>query len=134
MVTKALKVVQTSNLAASPLDGVSLLITAWKDYKNTCETERTKRSGIAADRDIRLKAIQEQATAVRTMIERTFSERAKNFDQYFALLNTGFASGNDKQIDVALTMIVEQTKVSPMVQAVQLMNSINDPNVDVIEI
>ncbi|ASM79131.1 hypothetical protein VITFI_CDS3354 (plasmid) [Vitreoscilla filiformis] len=79
--------------------------------------------------------IQAQAETLRELISSSFAERAIKFDKYFALLESGLASGNDQQINAALTLIVDQTKNSPMAQATQLLNKINDPNDDdVIEI
>ena len=115
-------------------NGVTSLITAWKDYKITHEVEVTRRTQIAADRDVRLEAIRGQAQAIQSLIQGTFAERARIFDKYFALLDQGFASGDATQINAALAGIVEQTKVSPMAQAAQLMSSINAPTVDRIEI
>lgn len=123
------------NSVTAVTTGGQSLINAWKDYYITREIEDTKRKQIAANRDVALAAIRAQAEALKTLIEGTFSERSKNFDQYFSLLNLGFANGNDQQINAALTLIVEQTKNSPMMQAAQLMKKINDPNdTDVIEI
>jgi hypothetical protein len=110
------------------------LINAWKDYKTTHEVETTKRTQIAADRDVRLAAIQAQADVFENLIQNTFGERAHNFDQFFALLKDGFNSSDDRKINAALTMIVEQIKVNPMAQAVQMMQQINDPNVKCIDI
>lgn len=111
------------------------IINAWKEYATTRELETTKREQIRANRDVALAQIQAQAEALRTLIAGSFAERAVNFDRYFALLESGFASGDDQQINAALTLIVEQTKVSPMAQATKLLNKINDPDDDdVIEI
>jgi hypothetical protein len=123
------------NAVTAVTTGSQNLFNAWKDYATTREAETTKRTQIEANRDVALAAIQAQAETLRMLIEGTFAERAKNFDQYFALLDAGFTNGNEQQINAALTLIVEQTKVSPMMQAAQLMNKINDPgNTDVIEI
>lgn len=137
MVKNALSTVSKKMPIAAPVDafnGVNTLITAWKDYKVTHEVETTRRTQIAADRDVRLAAIKEQSAAIRSMIENTFRERARNFDQFFTLLDDGFTSGDDKKISTALALIVEQTKVNPMAHAAQLMSNINDPNIDVIDI
>ena len=137
MVKNTLATVSKKLPIAAPVDaisGVNALVTAWKDYKITHEVETTRRTQIAADRDVRLAAIQEQSAVIRSMIENTFRERARNFDQFFTLLDDGFTSGNEQKINAALTLIVEQTKASPMAQAAQLMKNINDPNIDVIDI
>lgn len=110
------------------------LVNAWKDYKTTREVEITKRTEIAADRDVRLAAIHAQADAFHRLIDKTFDERSSNFDQFFELLEKGFSNNDDRQINAALTMIVEQVKVSPMAQAVQMMKQISDPNVEYIDI
>lgn len=110
------------------------LISAWKDYKKTCEIEATKRTQITADRDVRLAAIQEQSAIFQDLIHRSFAERASNFEQFFTLLDQGFKNDNDRQINAALAMIIEQVKVNPMAQAVQLMQQINDPDIKHLEI
>lgn len=131
---KKLPVIPLNPVSSVISEGQSL-INAWKDYSNTKEIEKTKRDQISANRDVALSSIKEQAEILRNLIEGTFSERAKNFDKYFTMLENGFSSGNDQQINAAMTMIVEQTKVSPMLQAGQLISKINDPNnSDVIEI
>ena len=113
---------------------LSDLVNAWKDYQTTREIETTKRTQIAADRDVRLAAIHAQAEVVHRLIDKTFDERSSNFDQFFNLLEKGFAANDDRQINAALTMLVEQVKVSPMAQAMQMMKQINDPNVEYIDI
>ncbi len=111
------------------------IINAFKDYTVIRETEVTKRTQIKANRDIALEAIQSQAKILKTLIENTFSERSKNFEQYFTMLDDGFATGNNQKINAALTLIVAQTKISPMTDAIQLINKINDPgHTDIIEI
>lgn len=110
------------------------LITAWKDYQTTRERETTNRAQIAADRDVRLAAIQAQADIFQGLISNTFGERSRNFDEFFTVLKAGFDSGDDRQINAALTMIVEQIKVNPMAQAVHMMHQINDPDVKCIDI
>ena len=115
-------------------EGLNGLIKAWSDCHKVTQTEKTKRAQIAADREVRLTAIREQASVVRLMIQETFAERGKNFSKFFELLDKGFETGNDHQINAALMMIVEQTKVNPMAQAVQLLKDINDPDVKAIEI
>lgn len=117
-----------------PTGSASDLFNAWSEFKKIQETEITKREQIAADREVRLTAIRESADALRTLINKTFEERGKNFDQFFALLEQGFENDNDKQINAALALIVEQTKVNPMGQAAELISQINDPNVKFIDI
>lgn len=117
-----------------PVTMAADVVAAWREYKTICEQEKTAREVISANRDVRLKAIQERANIFKDIIRQTFGERAKNFDYYFSILNKGIDEKNDKVIDAALELIVEQTRISPIAQATELMNSINNPNVNQIEI
>lgn len=110
------------------------LVSAWKEYQNTAEQEQTARAAIAAERDVRIKAIKEQAKLLRDVIGKTFDERARNFDKYFHILNKSLEEKNDKGIDAALTLILAQTKISPMAQVTELIKNFNDPAVKEIEI
>jgi hypothetical protein len=62
-----------------------------------------------------------------------FCGTVKNFEKLFDMLNEGFSRDDDKEINVALSLITEQIKQSPMKQAVQLMQDINNPNAHEIE-
>ena len=110
------------------------LVSAWKEYQNTAEQEQTARAAIAAERNVRIKAIKEQAKLLRDVIGKTFDERARNFDEYFHILNKSLEEKNDKGIDAALTLILAQTKISPMAQVTELIKNFNDPAVKEIEI
>ena len=110
------------------------LVSAWKEYQNTAEQEQTARAAIAAERDVRIKAIKEQAKLLRDVIGKTCDERARNFDEYFHILNKSLEEKNDKGIDAALTLILAQTKISPMAQVTELIKNFNDPAVKEIEI
>lgn len=110
------------------------LINAYKEFKKTQEVEKTKRKQIAADRDVRLETIREQASILKSLIDKTFTEREKNFNQFFSILEDGFNNNDDKKINIALNLIVEQTKVSPMAQAVSMMQQIQDPDVKYIDV
>ena len=110
------------------------LVSAWKEYQNTAEQEQTARAAIAAERDVRIKSIKEQAKLLRDVIGKTCDERARNFDEYFHILNKSLEEKNDKGIDAALTLILAQTKISPMAQVTELIKNFNDPAVKEIEI
>lgn len=114
--------------------GFNNLLNAVSDYQKTCAIEQTRREQIHADRDVRLTALKEQASIFRQALESTFRERADNFHHFFRLLDEGFTKDNDKQINAALTMIVEQTKTAPMMQAMQMMRDINNNDIREIEI
>jgi hypothetical protein len=115
-------------------EGINGFFNALKEYRTIHEIEETKREQIHADKDVRITAIKEQANLLRQALENTYKERAHNFDQFFAMLNEGFEKDNDKEINAALSLIVQQIKESPMKQAVQMIQDMKDPNVQEIEI
>jgi hypothetical protein len=119
---------------ANLVPGFIELLSAWGDYKKTCEIETTRREQIWADRDVRITAIKEQATIFREALRETFRERAALFDKSFEMLDAGFASDNDRKINTALALSVKQVETNPMAQALQLIRDMNDPNVHEIEI
>lgn len=137
--TKAKLPIPTKNIPVTlPLEttvsGFTMLVTAWQDYKKTHEVESTKRAHIAAARDIRVEELRQRADILRLTVMKTFEERAHNFDQFFTMLESGFDTDDDRKINAALTMIVEQVKANPMAQASQMISAIQDPNVDVIDV
>lgn len=120
---------------ANPFSGVTEFVSAWKDIKQTQEQQRTIRTQIMANRDIAVTSIKEQAQLIRFALEKQFGERANNFSELFKQLDKGFENGDDKRIDVALNGIVELSKISPLADAVKLVQQqLNDPNVQSIEI
>lgn len=65
----------------------------------------------------------------------SFSERRDNFDRCFNMLDAGLLSGNDKQVDAALSLIVDIVKESPLKQAANVMQQLKNRNEgDVIDI
>lgn len=124
---------QLPKQGGSALSGYDLL-SAWNAYESTRQVELTKRSQIEADRDVRLEAIRKQADIFHDLIQKTFAERGRVFEQSFSLLREGFENNNDMQINAALSMIVTQIKENPMAKAVDMMRQINDPNVKCIDI
>ena len=129
------KVAEKVANSANPLSGLTEVVSAWKDFKTTQEQQKTIRTQIMANRDIAVTSIKEQAQLIRFALEKQFGERANNFSELFKQLDKGFENGDDKRIDVALNGIVELSKISPLADAVKLVQQqLNDPNVKSIEI
>lgn len=129
------KVAEKVANSANPLSGLTEVVSAWKDFKQTQEQQKTIRTQIMANRDIAVTSIKEQAQLIRFALEKQFGERASNFSELFKRLDEGFERGDDKMIDSMLTGIVELSKISPLAQAVQAVHQqLKDPNVDCVEI
>lgn len=129
------KVAEKVANSANPLSGLTEVVSAWKDFKQTQEQQKTIRTQIMANRDIAVTSIKEQAQLIRFALEKQFGERASNFSELFKRLDEGFERGDDKMIDSMLAGIVELSKISPLAQAVQAVHQqLKDPNVDCVEI
>ncbi len=117
------------------LSGATEVFNAFQSYVKVHEEQETAREKIRAERDVAVEAIREKAQLIRFALEKQFGERASNFTELFKQLDKGFENGNDKQIETALTGIVELSKISPLAQAIQAtQKQLTDPNVDFVEI
>ena len=120
---------------AGPVQGFVEVVQAWQQYLRIKETEKTKRVEIRAHAQVEITNIREKTQLLRDYFVMAFAERRENFDRCFQLLDAGLNSGNDKQIDTALSLIVTVIKESPLKQAAEVMNQIrNRPEGKVIDI
>ncbi len=124
------------NIISNPLATKAFdnLVGAWKEYAITAEIEQTKRENIKTFRDTSIKAIEESSAILKAYLERVFKERASVIQGMFEHLDKSLASGNTQSASEAIAAIVSVTKESPLAGAVELIASINDPNVKSIEI
>lgn len=140
IVTAASKITKSGKAAGNALPITKILedytdiLSAWQHYSTTKEVERTKRANIAANKEISLAAIRAQEKTLRYALKNTFQERAKNFDEFFKILDRGMKNNDDKAINAALSMIISQIKENPMREAVQMMQDIKNPNIKEIEL
>jgi len=110
------------------------IVTAWRDYKMVAEQEKTKRFGIAAMRDVKLKELNDKREFMELYLVETFKERRSVVSEMLTRLDQGIESGNDHLIELALATIQDTLRQSPLRDIGKLMVDINDPNVDVIDI
>ena len=75
------------------IDAFDNLVNAWKDCKNTAETEKTKRENIKSWRDTNIKAIEEKSAILKLYLERSFLERAETIQYTFERLDQALADG-----------------------------------------
>lgn len=120
----AKKLPKTSS--GDPSAGLLSLVNAWQSYQQVCQQEKTRRAEIRARAEVEIERIRAQADALRQFITETFAERRENFNRFFAQLEEGLHTGNDRQIEVALTLIVTQIKESPIRQAAEVMRQIRE--------
>ncbi len=126
--------IQKAVTAGEARNAFSQLIDAWQNVKTVKEQEATKREFIRANRDVALARIKSQREILELYLTKTFKERKAVIENSFRVLDEGIASGNDKAIDAAMTMIVNTVQTSPLQGVKEIMRQIDDPDVKCIEI
>lgn len=113
---------------------ITMLFEAWCDYKNTQETEITKRVAIASNREVSIAKIKAQRDVVEQYLIHSFSERRQVITGMFETLDKGIANGDERIIGMAIQSIVETIKTSPLQGIQDMMQQLDSPNIDAIEI
>ncbi len=100
----------------SSVDAVQCLndvLQAWTTYVEICETEQTKRRAIEAWEKTTIETIQAKRDFLIGYLERSFDERAMNFQALFQVVDQAIVSGNNQQLGLTLNAITELAKTSP---------------------
>ena len=124
----------TEMLSATVMDSTSSLIDAWMSYKQCSAQEKTKRTQIEAQRDIALKQIEKQTEIIKQYLTCKFKEREQSILEMFNTLDKGIISKNSDLINKSMDAIVSTLHSSPLNDIATIMQKINDPTVDSIEI
>ncbi|MCX9157904.1 hypothetical protein OPU71_17405 [Niveibacterium sp. 24ML] len=95
------------------VDGVTNVFSQVTDYLQTAEVETTKRTEIAAKRDVAIEALQNQRTAFELLMKLTFQERAAVIQKQFDVLDRAMASGDVSTVKSALDGMVAVIQSSP---------------------
>lgn len=111
---------------SDPITGALALVQAWKEYQIVRQREKTQREAIRAQAATDLERIRAQAGLLRDYFDKVFAERRENFARGFAMLESGFANRDDRQIEAALTLIVTLVKESPIKQTAEVMRQIRN--------
>ncbi|WP_310410036.1 hypothetical protein [Chamaesiphon sp. OTE_8_metabat_110] len=89
------------------------VVQAWTEYLKITEEEKTKRSEIEAWENITLAEIQAKRDFLINYLDRSFDERAKNFQSLFQKIDRAMSSDDNQQLGLALNAIVDLAKSSP---------------------
>jgi hypothetical protein len=116
------------------LKSLDILVGAWKECTVTTAVEKTKRERIRADRDVNVKAIEENAAILKLYLKETFRERGQVIDGMFERLDRSLAAGDNELASKAIEAIISVSKVSPLEGARDLIASMKDPKVTLIDI
>lgn len=128
------KLLQLAPVVGDASKALNNMLDAWKDYKVTVEVEQTKRAAIYATRDTNIKMIEENSAILKAYLEGMFKERAGIIDEMFERLDRGLADGNPQFASDALAAIVAVTRQSPLAGVRELLHSMNNPDIQSIEI
>ena len=97
----------------NPVQCLNEVVQAWTEYLEITEKEATKRRKIEAWEKTTLAEIQAKRDFLIGYLERSFDERAKNFQALFQTVDQAISSGDNQQLGLALHAIVELAKSSP---------------------
>ena len=112
----------------------SNLVGAWKECNQTAEVEKTKRANVKAWRDVNVKIIEENSEILKKYLELSFKERALTIKETFERLDSALANGNTEMVGLMMNSIVSIVNESPLAKAEQVIASMNNPSINMIEI
>ena len=110
------------------------LIKAFCDYRKTCEAEKKRREYIRAERDVAIERIRAQTDVIKTYLDQAYRERAHVIDGNFAVLERALRENQTELACRAMSSIEEIVKNSPLKDVRRIMNDMDDPRVESIEI
>jgi hypothetical protein len=114
--------------STQPFDAMT---SAYIDYTNISEQEKTKRREIEAWEKENIAKINAQRQILMEYLERSFDERTENFRALFAVVDSAIASNNNEQLSLALNSITEIAKSSPFKELANINSvraALDDPN------
>lgn len=98
---------------ASPAQCLNDIVQSWTEYMKVKEEETTKRREIEAWEKAILADIETKHYFLMSYLERSFDERAQNFQSLFRVVEQAVSSGDNQQLALTLNTIVELAKSSP---------------------
>ncbi len=115
----------------SPAQCLNEVIQAWTEYLKIAEEEKSNRSEIEAWENITLAEIKVKRDFLIGYLDRSFDERAKNFQSLFQTVDRAMLGDNNQQLCLALHAIIELAKSSPFKDIVDLSTvkaALDDPD------
>ena len=103
-------------LNVNPMDVLNMfndLAKQYMDLERTREIERTKRAEIEKERQKTLAKIQVQKELFLTYIDKSFDERASNFNKFFEVIDSAMSDGNMEKLAMGLNSVMQLARESP---------------------
>ena len=101
------------NTFGDPSRCLNEIVQALTEYLRIAEEEKTKRFEIKALEKVTLADIEAKRNFLVNYLERSFDERATNFQSLFQLVDLAISSGDNQQLSLALHAVTELAKSSP---------------------
>lgn len=135
---KAAKNLKNVNVIPKPspdmaFQAFQMLADAHHEYRMTVQAETTKREAIHAWRDVNVGKIEQQTEFLKAYLAETFKERRHSIDEMFERLDKGIEAGNMDLVNIAMESITTIVKSSPLKEAENIIQALNDPNIEKIE-
>ena len=100
-------------LFANPAQCLNDVVQSLTEYLKIAEEEKTKRREIEAWEEMALAEIKAKRDFLIGYLDRSFDERATNFQLLFQTVDQAMSSGDNQQLELALNTIVELAQSNP---------------------
>ena len=110
--------------AADPLAVVTEVV----GYLKTRQEEQTKREHIWAKRDVLVTELDNEKEVILSYFEHRFAERKGALEQFYSLLHRAVDTGNDQQLQTALSGILGIIQENPLKDFAEFKKKMADPN------
>jgi hypothetical protein len=107
------EVVKNQVSKINPTEAISQLYSAYSEYKQVVQHEKTKRKEIEAVKKVDIERIHAQRDIIMTYLDKSFDERKDIFKKYFDVLDAALESGQIDTIVKTLDSITGLAKSSP---------------------
>ena len=97
-------------------------------YYKTRQVEQTKREEIWSKRDVLILALNNEKDILLSYFEQRFAERRVALEQFYNLLHSSVDSGNETQLQTALTGILGVIQENPLSDFAEFRKSMTNPN------
>lgn len=97
----------------NPAECLQQMVSAYTEYLEIAEQEKTKRCEIDAWEKEAIAKINAQRDLLLAYLDRYADERAENFRALFSVVDSAIASNNNQQLALTLNSITQIAKSSP---------------------
>ena len=122
-VRKGIKLAKTIDIA----DTLTIIKEAISYYK-TRQVEQTKREEIWSKRDVLILALNNEKDVLLSYFEHSFAERRASLEQFYNLLQNSVDSGNETQLQTALTGILGVIQENPLSDFAEFRKNMANPD------